>query len=79
MTPTRCVAEAPRAGLKTKLAVSLGPFYGPATEQWAKGLKERDESWVAPEAQTREQKSWETESSYTPRISGKLREKHKHG
>ena len=84
MTPTRCVAEAPRAGLKTKLAVSLGPFYGPRqAEQWAKGLKERDEVLGrTPEAQTRRTKELgnrvELHSTHQSR-SNLEREKHKHG
>lgn len=55
MTPTRCVADAPRAGLKTKLAVSLGPFYGPRqAKQWSEGLKDRDEKLGrTPEAHAR--------------------------
>ena len=45
MTPTRCVAETPRAGLKTNLPVSMGPFYGPnQAKEWSQGLKKRDDA-----------------------------------
>ncbi len=44
MTPHRNVKNMARAGLKDKLAVSMGVFYGPKqAKQWSADLKQRDE------------------------------------